>query len=322
MAAKTAKKRATPVRTIIHPFPPPDEATHFRLKKDGTRGETVIWTDEHGIDRQDHPISLFTKDAIVSRSGYHRHYCVQFSRQVGKGRESLGAYRRLGLPDPRDAILARPADPDPVTELVPALPAVGASFNDSLAGLRVLKEITQADAERARQDAAARIDSDRNFMTKTLEILTALRGPAAPASATADPAIAAGFAAMTAQMQAIATRLEALEEEEEEDETEEEKIERVVAAAKKDGLAALGEYFGGETVEGVIRALPTLSKRIPEIIKQAAPIIQAKVAEMTAALAAANAAQQQAPAPAPLPAAAPPPKKRKPVHDEHSVSVK
>ncbi len=156
MAAKKKTKRASPAPQVpAYPIDPPDGATHFRLKRGGRMGEDCTWT-SHGVEQHHHPLEWFTQKGVTERWGYSRHFWAQFSVKDGTTRKTIGGYRLVSLPDPKE--IEAEQNPEPVTSIVPSPPGMSSSLLELDGPLRTLGLLK----DMAAKDADARVASDRN----------------------------------------------------------------------------------------------------------------------------------------------------------------
>lgn len=279
------RKKRVP-RPPAYPMQPSENATHWRIKKQGTQGEVMTTLGEDGVEILDHPLAEFTAEKIAARWGYSRNYWVQFCWWDGAKRRALGGFRELRLIDPRGEPSIAGGGGDPVTEVVPTTSLATSptsALSDGITSVRMLKELVSAESN-------ARIASDREFVSKQTETMfRMIERFAPPANAGPDPLVVQTLGAIGATLERVVSRLDALEaptdpEDDEPEDDDDAKVERVVKEFKKHGFRALRDYFGEETIESIVRHLPKLKHQIPAAIAEAAPLIKAKMAQIAASL--------------------------------------
>ncbi len=337
MAAKKGTKRASPAPQVpAYPIDPPDGATHFRLKRGGRMGEDCTWT-SHGVEQHHHPLEWFTQKGVTERWGYSRHFWAQFSVKDGTTRKTIGGYRLVSLPDPKE--IEAEQNPEPVTSIVPSPPGMSSSLLELDGPLRTLGLLK----DMAAKDADARVASDRNAhaqnmaMTfKMLEFLAPKQDQGMGQLAGALTQMAQAQGQMAATLAQITERLEDLETDPGDDddddepkkkppeETDEERVERLVKAVRKGTplMSAVQDYLGTETLVGIVRMLPKIRRKLPEAAAALGPMLKDMAAKAIEEATTKPAPPAPSPPPAPLPNGAPPaaaPKKAAP--DPYAVKV-
>jgi hypothetical protein len=337
------RRRAT--QEINRPVVVPTAAEHFRLWKGGRQGTVCMLPDPAGVQRINHDLAIFTPTGISERWGYDSNFWVQFSRVKPDGKRVMcGSPKQFGLTDPR--LEAAPVS-EGRAELVPH--GVGGSDMGSIMGVlgnlrSMVVEESRASIAGAEARALASIETERIRSKESTALMIQILGMAfaqkhasppayAPQPAGVDPAIAKQLAELAASNALLLKKIADLEEEEPEDETDDERVERLMKVAKKKGVVvAAQEYMGEESIEGLMRMLPKIKTKIPEMWALIKPLLKeggAKIlrdlkddepapAAKAAPPAAARVEVRQAPPAPPPPAPAP---RRAAAPDEFSPPV-
>lgn len=337
MATTKKKQRATSdaASGVEHPCSIPTGATEFRMRKGGKSGPPC------GImrglaEKFHHPLELFTAKEIVDRWGHGRDYWVQFYSTTDGVRQPLGGWRHLSFPD-----VASPEAEHHVAQVVPAGP--GGPLGEGLSLLLTLKQITDSSAnaqiQAAETRAQASLQSDRERSRDMMNLAVELFRMQAPKARTEDDPLLTmvrDLAEQNRTTQRALARLEESaqrpddddEEQEEPEETDDARVQRLVKLVRKEGaMAAVQEYFGEESVMTVIRLLPKIKAKIPEVIALLQPLLKDTVAQLEGP---AQSAPRAIANPAPQPIPAPPTEIRArrretpppPAPDEFAVKVK
>jgi hypothetical protein len=306
-----AKRPQHPETVIPAPLDVPEEATHFRLRKGGRQGIQCVSSGKNGVETIIHEIALFTAGHIRDQWGPGDYWC-SFLRVEDGRRHILGAPKYFGLSDAR----ARRSEGEHAEESAPAGPVAATStLSETLTLLSRLDAMTQArtretiESERERTRLA--IESERIRSTETIAVTRELtrmfieRAAVPPPAPPAPPPESSETLALLRQLatgqEALTARLEALEEEEEEEEeTDDERIERLEALVLKRGaLVAVKEYMNEESASTVVRLLPKIGQKIPQVLALLQGVLGEGLKELAKLATPAPAA-----APAPPPAAA------------------
>lgn len=298
MPKSTPKVKRTrsrsPAPPVVHPIQVPSAATHFRLRKGGRNAPPCTIMTKEGVDEQFHPIELFTVPQLTTRWGYDSNYWVQFSAIEDGRRNPLGASKRLSIRDPADLELTEDGIPVPGGMVLPApfTSGVEASLQGPLSMMMALKEVATKDTEgqvlreQARSDGMLRLmqENGKQVTDMQMRMFEMMQRP--PSGPSAE--VSALVTAVTTLSAAVA-RLEARanedpepdpdEPEDEEDETDDEKIQRVMKSYRKNGASAFLSLASEETIENVLRLLPKLKAKLPDVIAKFGPMLQARLDE-------------------------------------------
>src|SRR5208337_2456927 len=136
-------------RSHVAPKDVPRGATHFRLRKGGSKGTDCIENDARGVQTDTHPIEHFEVDYITGKWGFcsligEGGYSVCFlkSKVPGPGYHPLGPWKGFGL----ESDVAIPEEVG-ATEIVPSGGGGSGSVQSSLMALSLLKDIASKDTE-------------------------------------------------------------------------------------------------------------------------------------------------------------------------------
>jgi hypothetical protein len=296
--------------TRIAPLPVPRSATHFKLRKGGPKGTDCFHTDDRGVSIVYIPIEDFDKDTITRRWSFDDWFVVNFFKADAADpskMQAIGTWKRFG-------IVSETAEPEEVTSLVPMpQPSAQNAISDSLAALGLLKDIASKDVEvqvaASRAYGDAMIESSRQASTANLQIMTnfmtAVMSMNRPPPPAVDPLMAQTLAQLAETNRQILAELRGEEEEEEEEEESDteaaaRRYADLVRDVRKTGIGAIWEYAKDEGVMALVRALPTLEQKLPDVMKMLQPILEQGMRSMMGqAQPSAPPAPQYVPPPAP-----------------------
>lgn len=280
-------------KELIRPCPVLKGATHFCLRKGGRNGEPCELPIPGGVVQRHHPIDLFDAHEITKRWGFSPDYWVQFSRLDGKNKRiMIGGPKQTGLLDPREpgprSGLARADGPDASPEVTATpMPLAMMGFEQQLDNVTKLRNLVSGDSAAAIEAAERRAHASIDLFKEMFREIIAIKK--APVEDDRLAELRDELREQREETKRLQERLMRRRDEPDEptpssdpgSETDEDRARRLVKAYKSGkGTKALMDFAGEETAMTLMRMLPMLRAKLPEIASQLGPIFRQALAAL------------------------------------------